>query len=61
MISNDNIEFLCPHCMITNSHILIEKEQQNIEINVRCSSCFKPFEIIVAEGIDGKNNAVVND
>jgi len=61
MTSNDSIEFLCPHCMVTNNHILLEKEQQNIEIKVRCSSCLKPFEIIVTEGINGKNNAVVND
>lgn len=61
MTSSDSIEFLCPHCMVTNSHIEIDKEQQNIEIKVRCSSCFRYFEIIVAEGIGGKSNAVVND
>ena len=61
MTSNNNIEFLCPHCMVTNSYIQIEKVQQNIEIKVRCTSCFKPFEIIVADGIEGKCNAVVND
>ena len=61
MKSCDIIEFLCPHCMVTNNLIHTDKEQQNTEIKVRCSACIKVFEIIIADGIDGKTNAVVND
>ncbi len=56
-----DLEYLCPHCLVSNSYSHAENEQQNTEIKVRCSSCFSQFEIIVAEGINGKRNAVVSD
>ena len=60
MDSNTKMDFLCPHCKYANQSrldCLPASQPQSVE----CNRCLRKFEIIVAKGLNGDHNVIVDD
>lgn len=54
------IECLCPHCLSANQ--IKEQDLKNHQRKtVGCAGCQANFEIIIAKGLSGTHNVIVED